>query len=261
MWFIRIIRVYIIYCWRIPSCCIIPWATLVCLYCGEHWAHIVAVLTVEFVVGNLSTIVLLHSRMLGVLNSVHVITYIGVCVCPCWCRSWVSRPKGWLVCSQQVWHWEGWKLWLLLGYNCSYTCEPYTTDGESIRIHCLCNFLSRHFPVFSTDCTANASHLEVTEWGFMGPWALGGYFDSVTHVHTHLSHLMGLASPHADEYPYCTEGAMRVGRWGWCPRSQLGHQSRCLLLAQPQTGDHVASSEYKYACVCACVHECVCMIL
>ena len=36
-------------------------------------------------------------------------------------------------CSQQVKHLDGGKLWLLLGFQSSPTCEPYTT-GESVLV-------------------------------------------------------------------------------------------------------------------------------
>ena len=56
-----------------------------------------------------------------------------VCICCCG-RSWVSRPEGWQVCSQQVWHSEGWQLWLcLVSYRSSQTCELYV-NGESTYI-------------------------------------------------------------------------------------------------------------------------------
>ena len=78
--------------------------------------------------------------------------------------------------------------------------------------------------------------------------------------------IFGSCKP-TDTDPYCTEETMQLGRWGYCPHCQQGHQSCCLLLAHPLNGGHIASSSSGntstsvrvYMCMCMCVYICMCM--
>ena len=64
-------------------------------------------------------------------------------------------------------------------------------------------------------------------------------FDAVTHGCTPPLSSRGSCKP-TDEYPYCTEGAMQLGRRGWRCHSRQCHQSCCLLLAHSQYyGGHI----------------------
>ena len=70
---------------------------------------------------------------------VHVCVWgwVGGC-CPGVSRSWMSRPEVWQICSQQVWHSEGWKLvfaWLQV-YSYLWIINYWEEYGY------LCSFLS-----------------------------------------------------------------------------------------------------------------------
>ena len=93
-----------------------------------------------------------------------------------------------------------------------------------------------HSPVFSTGCAISASHLEITECRgeeSYGKELCTHTYDVITHGRTPPLSSRGSCKP-TDEYPYCTEGAMQLGRQGCYPHSQRCHQSCCLLLAHLQ---------------------------
>ena len=66
--------------------------------------------------------------------------------------------------------------------------------------------------LINTGSATYASHLDITKcrWGILWPGAQDGYSDAVTQGRTPPLSSHGSCKP-IDEYPYCTEGAMRLG--------------------------------------------------
>ena len=111
------------------------------------------------------------------------------------------------------------KIWSLLGYKSTLSLilvnrEQCTGDNKAT---CMCNFLLGASALPSVQALIVQHMLPrnyqvyISRWGILWPRVQDGYSDAVTQGRTSPLSSHGSCKP-IDESPYCTEGAMQLGR-------------------------------------------------
>ena len=150
-----------------------------------------------------------------------------MCVCVCLCV--YVCVCVWVCAYQQIGHSISWKVCLW---------HPINTIEESKCVQLsLCRWMLVHFLMFRfSPCATNAVATLILQCveveTLIHPRAQDILMLWLKAVHSHL--VVCLAS--LQRVPHCTEGAMQLKRWGWCPCSQWSHQYYFLLLAHPEMG-------------------------